>query len=261
MGEDIIWSVRSDRIVDFVKNGKRIDGRAFDEYRDITVDLNISENAEGSAKVSMGKTITYAGIKFIIGEPYPDSPDEGSISINAETYPISFQGFDNGSNWENPTELARVIDRGIRESKCIDFKELCLVPSESSLVAFCDVYPMNYDGNLFDSGALASIIAFKNVKLPKVEDKKIIKDEYSGSLKLKNIPILSTFVKVGDKLLVDPSLAEEKAASARFSVSTTDKGHMVAFQKGMSGSFSLEEINSAIDVAFKRAKDLRKFVK
>ena len=69
--------------------------------------------------------------------------------------------------------------------------------------------------------------------------------------------MLSTYAKVSGKVFADPSLVEEKAQSARFSVSTTDDNYLCAFQKGASGSFSVSEIDGCIDLAFKNAKKIR----
>ncbi|HPM85778.1 MAG TPA: RNA-binding protein, partial [archaeon] len=89
------------------------------------------------------------------------------------------------------------------------------------------------------------------------ENNKIIKHEYQGKLELKRLPLLTTFVKIGGQILVDPTYLEEKASEARFSVATTDDGLMSAMQKGP-GSFTLEEINKMIDLGFKVADERRK---
>ncbi len=40
---------------------------------------DISYKAEGSARVKMGKTEVIVGVKMQLGEPYPDSPDKGTL--------------------------------------------------------------------------------------------------------------------------------------------------------------------------------------
>ena len=46
------------------EEGNRIDGRGQWESRDVSLETNCLYNAEGSAKVVMGGTIVYAGVKF-----------------------------------------------------------------------------------------------------------------------------------------------------------------------------------------------------
>ena len=53
--------------------GKRFDGRALDKYRDLVVSFDVSNKAEGSARVKLGKTDVVVGVKMAIGTPYPDS--------------------------------------------------------------------------------------------------------------------------------------------------------------------------------------------
>ena len=52
-------------------------------------------------------------------------------------------------------ELARVVDRGIRESKAIDLKKLCIDPGKKVFMVFVDVYVLDHDGNLIDAAAMA----------------------------------------------------------------------------------------------------------
>ena len=50
------------------------------------------------------------------------------------------------------------------------------------------------------------------------------------------------------------------AMSSRFSVALMDDDTISAFQKGLPGSFKVEEINSAIDIAARNSKQIRKLL-
>ena len=258
--EDIIWDLRTDKILSLIKEGKRIDGRKFDEYRKVSVQLNISENADGGARVKLGNTDVIAGIKMITGEPYPDSPDEGTISVGSELLPLASPEFEPGPPKESAIELARVVDRGIRESKTIDFKDLCIKEGELVWIVFIDSYVLNDDGNLFDAASLAALAALNSTKIPKLENNKIVKHEYKGKLKLSKQPLLFTCAKIAGKIISDPVISEEKAMEARFSCAVADDTKMCAFQKGGGGSFTVAEIDECIERAFKKAKEHRKLV-
>ena len=135
-----------------IDQNKRIDGRKFDEYRKIEVEYGISpKSAEGSARVKIGDTEVLAGIKMELGTPFSDKPDEGSIMVNVELIPMASSLFESGPPSINAIELARVTDRGIRESKALDFKKLCVREGEKVWLVFIDIYPINADGNLFDA--------------------------------------------------------------------------------------------------------------
>jgi len=254
----IIWDLRTDKVVEEVKAGRRLDGRAFDEYREIQIFKDISKNAEGSARVKLGNTEVVAGVKMLPGEPYPDSPDEGTISVGAELLPIASPVFEFGPPSPDSIELARVVDRGIRESKALDFKKLCIREGELVWVVFIDFYALNDDGNLFDASAIAALASLLEAKIPKLEDDKIVKGEFSGKLKLERKPLLSTFGKISNNLLLDTTLAEQHSQEGRFSVATTEDNYISAIQKGGRASFTVSELDNAIDIAMKKTKEIRK---
>lgn len=246
------------KIVELAKQGKRVDGRALDEMRDFTLEVGKFENAEGSSRVRLGGTEVVAGIKMGVDKPYPDSPDEGAISVGAELIPLAHSEYEAGPPSYDEIEVARVVDRGIRESKSIDFTSLCIKEGEACWIAFMDFYAINADGNLFDAGSIAGLASFMTAKMPKLdENNKIIKHEYAGKITLNRYPLLTTFVKVGGKIMVDPTYIEQKAADARFSVATTEDGFMSAMQKGP-GALTVDEVNYMIDKAFELADIKRK---
>lgn len=254
---NVLWDLKADKIINELKDGKRIDGRKFDEYREIKIQKDVSQNADGSARVKLGNTDVIVGVKMVPGEPYPDMPAEGSIAVGAELLAIASPTFDVGPPREDSIELARVVDRGIREGKAIDFKELCIREGELVWIVFIDTYVLNDEGNMFDSSSIAALVALLNTQIPKLEDDRAVPGEYKGKLKISRKPILNTFAKISNTIIADPLLAEEKAADARFSVATTEDGYISAFQKGGGGSFLKEEIDKCIDTAFENSKKIR----
>ncbi len=255
-----LWDLRVDKIVADLKDGRRADGRKIDEVRKVKISNKVSDNADGAARVQLGDTDVIAGVKMGIGQPYPDSPDAGSITVGVELLPIASPDFEIGPPDKNAVELARVVDRGIRESKCLDFRDLCIKEGEHVWIGFVDLYVINHDGNLFDACGIAALAALLDTRMPKQENGKIIKGEYAGKLKLRNKPILNTFAKIGNVVVADPSQAEEKAMSSRFSVTVTEDDNITAMQKGLPGSFKIEELNHAIELAMKNSKQIRKLL-
>ena len=80
-----------EHILKFIEKEMREDGRKLLEYRKpIKVEYGISpRSAEGSAKVTIGETVVAAGVKFEVGEPFPDSRDEGILMVGVELIPLS----------------------------------------------------------------------------------------------------------------------------------------------------------------------------
>jgi exosome complex component RRP42 len=100
-----------------IEKGKRLDGRGLKTTGKSKIEQGLIEKAEGSARVLLGKTEVLVGIKVETGTPFPDTPNEGVMTVNAELVPLASPTFEPGPPDENSIELARIVDRGIRESK------------------------------------------------------------------------------------------------------------------------------------------------
>lgn len=256
----IVVRVKQKRIAQLIAKGKRLDGRGLTDYREIQIEQGVIERAEGSARVLLGKTEVLAGIKIEVGTPYPDTPNEGVLTVNAELVPLASPTFEPGPPKENSIELARVVDRGIRESKAIDLEKLCIKPGKKVFIIFIDVYVLNHDGNLIDASALAALAALLNTKMFNYEiegDEVKIKPSRTP-LPIRKHPIAVTFAKINDKLVVDPWLEEEQIMDARLTMTTDDDGNICAIQKGGSGCFTSKQVLETAKIAKEKAEELRK---
>ncbi len=262
MEPEIIAGIKREYLLGLLKEGKRPDDRGFDEYRPVSVETGVSKKAEGSSHVSIGDTQVMVGIKLILGEPYSDSPDSGVLTTNVELRPIASPTFEMGPPRENTIEVARVVDRGIRESKCIALDKLCVTPGEQVWIAFIDIHALDYHGNLFDASELGVIAALKDAYIPKIEDGRALYGEPSKEkLPINDTPIETTFVKIGDSIFLDPNLDESLAMDARLTIATKENGAICAMQKGGRGMFKPDEVTSIVDRSIKAGKELRKHVK
>jgi exosome complex component RRP42 len=256
----LVTRVRQKQIGQLIDTGKRLDGRGLGDYREIKLEQGLIEKAEGSARVLLGKTEVLVGIKVETGEPFPDTPNEGVQTVNAELVPLASPTFEPGPPDENSIELARIVDRGIRESKAIDVEKLCIEPGKNVFVVFVDVWVLNHDGNLIDASALAAVAALLNTKMPnyEIKDGEVkIKPGYTP-LPLKSRPITVTLGKINDKLIVDPWLEEEQIMDARISMAINDEGNICAIQKGGAGYFTPQQIVEATKIAQEKAAEIRK---
>jgi len=251
-------------VLELLQKDLRLDKRKSLEYRKpIKVEYGVSKSAEGSARVQIGETIVVAGVKLSIDKPYPDTPEQGCLSVGAELLPMSNPEFEPGPPGIQAIEIGRVVDRGIRESKSIDLKKLCIKAGEKVWFISIDICPINDDGNLFDAAALSALAALKDTKLPKlekIEDTYIInyKEKTKESLPFSKEPVSVTVLKIGDKFIVDPTTEEEKIYDARLTVATTEKGELCAMQKGGEEPLTVEEIDQMIGIAVDKTKELRK---
>jgi exosome complex component RRP42 len=256
----MLTRVRKNQIGQLIEAGKRLDGRGLTDYREFTIEEGLIERAEGSARIRLGKTEVLVGVKVGTGAPFPDTPNEGVLTVNAELVPLASPTFEPGPPDENSVELARIVDRGIRESKMVDSTKLCIEAGKKVFVVFVDVYVLNHDGNLIDASALAAVSALVNTKMPnyEVEDGEVkIKTGYSP-LPLKDHPITVTVAKINGKLVVDPWIEEEQVMEARISMAINDDGNICAIQKGCAGFFTPQQISEAAKIIQEKAAELRK---
>ena len=262
MSSVMVARVKQKRIAELVSKGRRLDGRDITDYREVKLEMGVVERAEGSARVRLGKTEVMVGIKIELGEPYPDVPKQGVLTVNTELVPLASPTFEPGPPDENAIEIARVVDRGIRESKAIVLENLCAVPEKKVFIVFVDVYVLNHDGNLIDASALAALAALLNTKMRKyaVKDDEVEMKSGYTQLPVANHPIAVTLAKINDKLVVDPSLEEEQIMDARLTITTGKDGKVCAVQKGGYGYFNKEQILKAATIAKEKAEELRKLV-
>jgi exosome complex component RRP42 len=211
--------VNAERIRKYLKEGKRFDERGPGEFRDIEVELGVSNKAEGSVRVKMGKTEVVVGVKMDVSTPYADSPNKGNLMTTSELLPLSSPRFESGPPKFPAIELGRVIDRGLRESGFIDFEKLCIKEGEKVWTVFVDIYSINDDGNLLDAAGIGAIIALKNAKVPKYDEEKgqVIYGEWTDEkFPVTNVlPISLTAHKIGEHIIVDPTREEEDISETR----------------------------------------------
>ncbi len=253
---EILPLIRKQYLIDLAKEGKREDGRAVDEYRSLDIKVRLVDKAEGSAFVSLGGTKVLAGIKTDVGEPYPDTPEEGVMITGAELIPMASPEFEAGPPGEDAVEVARVVDRGIRESKALDTKALCVKANELVRLIFVDLHVLDYDGNLIDACGIAAMAALATAKMPVLNEDGKPTEEYVD-LPIKDLALPCTFIKLGNILLLDPSLDEERALDSRITVATDQENRVCAMQKGDIGGFTLDEVMVAVRIAKAKSEEIR----
>jgi len=256
MSEHVISEIKRDHIMNLLKEGRREDGRNVDDIREIQITTRCIESADGSARIKLGKTEVIAGVKIIPGTPFPDTPDSGVLTMGAELIPMAHASFESGPPGEDAIELARVVDRGIRESGMVDVKALCITAGEEVWMCFVDIYALDFDGNLFDASNIATVCALRTAIIPAEQYGK----GENRPLPVTCTPISVTSVKIGNDLILDPNFDEEMISSARLTVTTDDDGNFRAMQKGGRGSITRDELSLCLDRAVEKGKAVRKII-
>jgi exosome complex component RRP42 len=258
MSEEVTAEILTTHILDLAASGKRLDGRGPDEYRATSVELGFVTTADGSALARIGDTVVVGGIKLEPGKPFPDTPNAGVLTTNAELVPLSSPTFEPGPPQPGAIEVSRVVDRAIRAAETIDLTRLCVTPGEKTWVCYVDLHVIDHGGNLIDTASLAALGALAHATVPA---KRFGIAEADYPLEVLHYPTECTFVRLGDAVVVDPTFAEERAAQGRITVATDEAGRIVAMQKGLVGAFSPDDIRAVVERAFQHGDRLRALAK
>ena len=255
---ELVPRMQLEYILKLLKRGERADNRGLLDYRPLGIILSPIEKAEGSALVKLGKTQVLVGVKLDLGSPFEDRPNEGVLQVHAEFVPLASPSFEPGPPDENAVELARVIDRSIREPKVIKLDELVLEPGRLVWVIYNDIYLIDHAGNAIDASMIASMLALASAKLPS-----LVKTEegyrINRGLKERSLPVSSlvatvTMAIIEDVILVDPSMEEENIADTLLTIAVDEKERICGVQKRGEKGISRSILDKAVDVAVEKSK-------
>ena len=258
MSEEVNAEILTTHILELAEAGKRLDGRGVDEYRAISVEPGFVASADGSALARIGHTAVLCGVKLEPGKPFPDTPNAGVLTTNAELVPLSSPTFEPGPPHPRAIEVSRVIDRAIRAAETIDLTKLCVTPGEKSWVCYVDVHVLDHGGNLMDTGMLAALGALTHATLP---SQRFGISDTDTPLEVNHLPTECTFTRLGETIVVDPTFEEEQASQGRITVATDETGQVVAMQKGLIGAFSPDDVKNVVERAFAHGDRLRRVAK
>lgn len=147
-------------------------------------------------------------------------------------------------------------------SGCVDLTELCIAKGKLVWVLYCDLVCLDDDGAALDVAALSLVAALKSLNLPKVNfdlDTKAIQvdDKIKTALKLKCLPVTSTFVMMEENhLIADPTADEENIAGTTVTISISDGQISYVYQPGGS-SIQPQQFESLVKHATNREKYLK----
>ncbi len=230
---------------------RRSDGRAPDQIRSISFDLNIAPHASGSVLVSTGNTRVICGV--MIEETVPRWMKEqgvtgGWLTAEYSMLPYSTQSrkprdIAKGKLDGRSTEIQRLVGRSLRA--VIDLEKLGL----RTIWVDCDV--LQADGGTrtaaITGASLAVAIACRNL----VEAKKI---EAPPIRKL--LAAVSAGVVDGVAML-DLNYEEDKAATVDFNLVATEDGELVELQgSGEEATFSTDQLGEMLALGRKGIADL-----
>jgi exosome complex RNA-binding protein Rrp42 (RNase PH superfamily) len=222
---------------------------------------------DSSCIVRLGRTMVMASISASLEAPYADRHSEGSITFDVLHTAMAGYGPDFARKNEDTTELSRLVERGLRESRAIDLEALCVQPGRKVWHLQVDVRILDNCGNAIDAvglAALGALCAFRRPDVtvdPDVPGGIIIHsraDREPLPLTMHHLPLPITFAffEAGDVVALDPMSKEEAAASGSFTVTVNPQGELCAAQKAHGVGILPAQVMQCTRIAATKVKDL-----
>ncbi|XP_036985775.1 exosome complex component RRP45 [Artibeus jamaicensis] len=198
-----------------IEEKKRLDGRQTYDYRSIKISFGTDY---GCCIVELGKTRVLGQVSCELVSPKLNRATEGILFFNLELSQMAAPAFEPGRQSDLLVKLNRLLERCLRNSKCIDTESLCVVAGEKVWQIRVDLHLLNHDGNIIDAASIAAIVALCHFRRPDVSVQGDEVTLYTPEerdpvpLSVHHMPICVSFAffQQGTFLLVDPSEREER---------------------------------------------------
>ncbi|KAF6093647.1 exosome component 9 [Phyllostomus discolor] len=198
-----------------IEEKKRLDGRQTYDYRSIKISFGTDY---GCCMVELGKTRVLGQVSCELVSPKLNRATEGILFFNLELSQMAAPAFEPGRQSDLLVKLNRLLERCLRNSKCIDTESLCVVAGEKVWQIRVDLHLLNHDGNIIDAASIAAIVALCHFRRPDVSVQGDEVTLYTPEerdpvpLSVHHLPICVSFAffRQGTFLLVDPSEREER---------------------------------------------------
>ncbi|XP_076996276.1 exosome complex component RRP45 isoform X1 [Tamandua tetradactyla] len=198
-----------------IEEKKRLDGRHTYDYRSIKIAFGTDY---GCCVVELGKTRVLGQVSCDLVSPKLNRATEGILFFNLELSQMAAPAFEPGRQSDLLVKLNRLLERCLRNSKCIDTESLCVVAGEKVWQIRVDLHLLNHDGNIIDAASIAAIVALCHFRRPDVSVQGDEVTLYTPEerdpvpLSIHHMPICVSFAffQQGAYLLVDPNEREER---------------------------------------------------
>ena len=229
----------------------RIDGRKFDQIRDVKITRNFTKYAEGSVLIEMGETkvLCTASIEEKV-PPFLRNTGTGWINAEYSMLPRSTQqrkvrDSSKGKIDGRSQEIHRLIGRAIRS--VVDLTKL----GERTIWVDCDV--IQADGGTRTASITGAFVAVAEAIY------KLYKDGLIKKMPIENFVSAISVGIVNDQCLLDICYEEDSHAQVDMNIIMTDKCEFVEVQgTGEERPFSRKDLNKLLELGEKGNKELIK---
>ncbi|RWS07030.1 exosome complex exonuclease RRP45-like protein [Dinothrombium tinctorium] len=252
-------------ILKSIAENKRIDGRQRDEFREVDIDFGLEY---GSCVVRLGNTKVISSVVWEIVEPRPTKPCEGLLQISVDLSPMSSPYYDVGKMNDKFVEILRIIEKSIRDSKCIDLESLCLIAREKVWSLKVEIIVLNDEGNLIECCSIAAIVSLSHCVRADVtvsEDKVTVhsfEEKHPLPLRIFHYPFCTTYALFNSSnvVIADPLELEELCCEGFLTVSANNFREITTLHISGKSRVSKEKILQCCNATIQRAKLLTQYI-
>ncbi|TFC50198.1 ribonuclease PH [Cryobacterium sp. TMT1-21] len=234
----------------------RVDGRTTDQLRPVTIERGWSDQAEGSALISFGRTKVLCTASFTNGVPrWMAGKGKGWVTAEYSMLPRSTDSrMDResvkGRIGGRTHEISRLVGRSLRA--VVDMKAL----GENTIVLDCDV--LQADGGTRTAAITGAYVALADA-LEWGREKKFLSQKAQPLID--SVSAISVGI-VGGVPMLDLAYVEDSKAETDMNVVVTGRGLFVEVQGTAEGApFDRQELNSLLDLALAGTVSLTEFQK
>ncbi len=214
-------------------NGKRVDGRGFDELRKIRIVASPLENANGSAYIEWGNNKILAGV-YGPREPFPrhlSDPTKAIIKCRYSMAPFSSLSEHGRSG---PNRRAIEISKVIKEV----FENVVVLTEYpgSQIDIFIEV--LQGDGGTRAAGLTAASVALAASGIP-----------------MRDMPYALSVGRIGEHLAVDFNMIEDNYSDSDIPIAISPRNNEIVLLQ-MDGDMTKEQIMEGINMAIKAGADV-----
>uniref|UniRef100_A0A914GWZ8 Exosome complex component RRP45 n=1 Tax=Globodera rostochiensis TaxID=31243 RepID=A0A914GWZ8_GLORO len=243
--KDLRCNPHSEFLLRLFQSKKRVDGRAWDEFRVI------------------------CSIEAEIITPRK-KPGAGSISFALDFLPMAHpSAVDSSTSSDSEVEQClSMLESLYRDTYCIDFETLCIEINKYVFDIKCTIKVLDYDGGLFDICTLAvstALMGFRrnDVTFNAVTKKLISHSSYDKALVpltlyYKPATITFGFINGIDEPMVDPTLEEASLIEGSLTIGANHRNEICLMHQCGNLKIDAERIKACCDSALQNVRELSK---
>ncbi|KAK0922513.1 3'-5'-exoribonuclease [Friedmanniomyces endolithicus] len=226
-------------VLSALRENLRLDSRALDQYRPISLKFSSDPDVYGQTDVRMGKTRVICNVSCEVITPYSDRKFDGVFNINCELSPLIGAGVEIGRPDQAELLLSRLLEKSIRRSNALDTESLCIIAGQKCFHVRADLHVLDHDGSILDACCLALVAALQHFRRPdyEVHGEQVtvfdVREREPVKLTLQHQPfcVTTSYYDAGTIMVQDATLLEEQCREGEIVVSMNRHGEVCQIAK------------------------------